>query len=281
MNKDRLSQRELQVIKLLLEGKSNKQIALALNVAERTVEFHLQNIYAKLGVVSRVEAILKLRETAGFLGDSTVEEADKMAIIEINPGEPELWDKDSSTVTRRISLEEIIRFIVTYRIPIFIWILLIVFVGWFFLSQRNIAWTYEREGEYPDVFTVGLVLQRSEASEQMAHCQFGTVPAWPAQPGYVRYDNIETPRTDHLFLKLRYSKHSSSDVLIFVYLDDESAPRAEILPINQGSWEKFVWTDVIDIGSVERGVHTLKFYTDGQIYGVADLDKFVLSVDAP
>lgn len=36
-----LSRREKDVVDLLLQGKSNKQIALALGVSERTVEFHL------------------------------------------------------------------------------------------------------------------------------------------------------------------------------------------------------------------------------------------------
>lgn len=62
---NKLSSREQEVVKLLLEGKSNKLIALSLGISERTVEFHLKNIYAKLQVSSRVELILKL-------GDSTV-----------------------------------------------------------------------------------------------------------------------------------------------------------------------------------------------------------------
>ena len=64
------SQRERQVIDLLLQGKSNKQIALELHVSNRTVKFHLSNIYAKLGVTSRTEAVLYLsgnglRESTG------------------------------------------------------------------------------------------------------------------------------------------------------------------------------------------------------------------------
>lgn len=47
------SAREQQVIDLLLLGKSNKQIALALGVSVRAVEFHLSNIYSKLEVTSR------------------------------------------------------------------------------------------------------------------------------------------------------------------------------------------------------------------------------------
>lgn len=58
-----LSPREKQVVDLLLLGKSNKQIALALGVSERTIEFHLKNIYIKTQVGSRVELILKLVES--------------------------------------------------------------------------------------------------------------------------------------------------------------------------------------------------------------------------
>jgi DNA-binding CsgD family transcriptional regulator len=55
-----LSKREREVLKLVLQGKSNKQIALSLAIAVRTVEFHLKNIYAKFQVSSRIELILKL-----------------------------------------------------------------------------------------------------------------------------------------------------------------------------------------------------------------------------
>lgn len=72
------SEREKDVIQLLMQGKGNKQIALELGIASRTVEFHLSHVYAKLQVNSRSEAILKLtegqlRESAGGVQvDSTV-----------------------------------------------------------------------------------------------------------------------------------------------------------------------------------------------------------------
>jgi DNA-binding CsgD family transcriptional regulator len=56
------SGRESEIIRLLLQGQSNKQIALGLSVSVRTVEFHLSNIYAKLDVTSRTEAAVKLTE---------------------------------------------------------------------------------------------------------------------------------------------------------------------------------------------------------------------------
>lgn len=68
-----LSPREEEVVALLLQGKSNKQIALALHISGRTVEFHLKNIYAKYHVNSRVELILKLGKTTGDFTDIPVE----------------------------------------------------------------------------------------------------------------------------------------------------------------------------------------------------------------
>ncbi|GAB4400693.1 MAG: hypothetical protein OHK003_26490 [Anaerolineales bacterium] len=63
MSSPKFRKREKEVIELLLKGKSNKQIAQALGVSVRTVEFHLSNIYARLDARSRTEAVLKLSET--------------------------------------------------------------------------------------------------------------------------------------------------------------------------------------------------------------------------
>ncbi len=52
-----LTRRESDVLDLLVKGRSNSQIAAELHVTERTVRFHLTNIYEKLNVSSRSEAI--------------------------------------------------------------------------------------------------------------------------------------------------------------------------------------------------------------------------------
>ena len=62
---NQLSSREQEVVKLLLEGKSNKLIASALGISGSTVEFHLKNIYAKVQVSSRMELVLKLGQSTG------------------------------------------------------------------------------------------------------------------------------------------------------------------------------------------------------------------------
>jgi DNA-binding CsgD family transcriptional regulator len=51
-----LSRRELEVLRLIASGKSNRQIAAELVISEHTVARHVQNIYAKLGLSSRAAA---------------------------------------------------------------------------------------------------------------------------------------------------------------------------------------------------------------------------------
>lgn len=56
-----LSARERQILELLAEGLSNKQLARALSLSENTVKTHLGNLYAKLGVGRRTEALAVAR----------------------------------------------------------------------------------------------------------------------------------------------------------------------------------------------------------------------------
>ena len=52
-----LSERELDVLRLAGQGLTNKAIGLDLGISDRTVQGHLANIYGKLGVSSRTEAV--------------------------------------------------------------------------------------------------------------------------------------------------------------------------------------------------------------------------------
>ena len=56
-----LSMREREVLGLLADGLSNKELARALGVSENTIKTHVANLYAKLGVGKRTEALAAAR----------------------------------------------------------------------------------------------------------------------------------------------------------------------------------------------------------------------------
>ncbi len=57
-----LSEREMEVLRLITEGCSNKEIAQKLSISLRTVKYHTTSIYTKLQVNGRAQAAVKARE---------------------------------------------------------------------------------------------------------------------------------------------------------------------------------------------------------------------------
>jgi DNA-binding NarL/FixJ family response regulator len=55
---DGMTQREVEILRLLGQGLTNKQIALRLKISEKTVRNHISNFYSKLGVGDRSQAVL-------------------------------------------------------------------------------------------------------------------------------------------------------------------------------------------------------------------------------
>ncbi len=58
VERDRFSPRERDILACLAQGESNKEIARALDLAESTVKIHVQNIFKKLNMTSRVQVAL-------------------------------------------------------------------------------------------------------------------------------------------------------------------------------------------------------------------------------
>ena len=151
------------------------------------------------------------------------------------------------------------------------------------------GWRYEREAEAFDTASVGKPGDRSSASGTKALLQFGCreeppctpqaghVPCTP-QAGHVQFGKLEVPEAEHLWISLRYSKNGEPGASIQIFLDDEKGARTELTPEDRGSWNDFAWSDPMDLGAVRAGTHRLRFSTAGQLNGVADLDKFVLSL---
>ena len=52
-----LTEREIELLRLVAEGMSNKAIAQTLSISENTVKYHMRNILQKLGVQNRTEAV--------------------------------------------------------------------------------------------------------------------------------------------------------------------------------------------------------------------------------
>jgi DNA-binding NarL/FixJ family response regulator len=69
-----LSERELEVLDLIARGLNNHEIAEQLHVAVKTVSNHISNIFSKLQVVDRPQAIVKAREAG--LGKDAGESCD-------------------------------------------------------------------------------------------------------------------------------------------------------------------------------------------------------------
>jgi DNA-binding NarL/FixJ family response regulator len=59
---ERLTGREVEVVRLMANGYSNKEIAHALGTAEGTIKNHVSSILAKFGVRDRTRAVLKALE---------------------------------------------------------------------------------------------------------------------------------------------------------------------------------------------------------------------------
>lgn len=61
-----LTEHEIRILRLVAQGLTNKEIALAMGIKERTVEYHMGEIFERLDVPSRTAAVLKA-EKMGLL----------------------------------------------------------------------------------------------------------------------------------------------------------------------------------------------------------------------
>jgi hypothetical protein len=145
-------------------------------------------------------------------------------------------------------------------------------------SQDDPIW--EREGEnpdaeYPDDSDAGATVTRTNASAGLVHARFGCQGAstyYQPRPEYVEY-NLPLLNTEprRLYLKVTYSKGHTGEKPVHVYLDGDW--RASFTPVDTGDWNSFAQSEMIDLGIVSDELHTLRLYTGGTRWGVADLDK--------
>lgn len=63
---DKLSRREAEILSLLVEGRTNKEIAIVLALQEITIKVHLRNVYRKIGAANRAQAV-RIAMSSGFI----------------------------------------------------------------------------------------------------------------------------------------------------------------------------------------------------------------------
>lgn len=136
---NQLSDREWEIIRQLLQGKSNKLIALALDVSISTVEFHLNNIYAKMKVSSRLELILALWKTTGKI------EIDELRYSTVDKLEDKVDIEDQFTIHQLRGLRNTMRLFRLVLITCLLVILLpigILLYTAFCLPGSIVMWRY-------------------------------------------------------------------------------------------------------------------------------------------
>jgi serine/threonine protein kinase/WD40 repeat protein len=85
---EQLTQREHEILRLIIDGLANKEIAQRLTLTLSTVKWHVNQIYSKLGVRSRVQAIIRAREL-DLLGKGRIDGATVLIpTADFNPVNP-------------------------------------------------------------------------------------------------------------------------------------------------------------------------------------------------
>lgn len=123
-----LSERELEILRLVAQGKSNKEIASELFISINTVKVHLAKIFQRIGVVSRTEATLYAIKN-GIT--QITEKMDSSNVVPLNLGEKYII----STYTKNGVQQTENR----YPPIIFLTIILLLTISVFVLLQRNLS----------------------------------------------------------------------------------------------------------------------------------------------
>jgi len=62
-NLNSLSERETEIVKLIAEGRSNREISATLGLSEKTIKNHISRIFAKLHITARTQAVVHAIKT--------------------------------------------------------------------------------------------------------------------------------------------------------------------------------------------------------------------------
>lgn len=201
-----LSDREIEIIRLVATGASNKEIAHALTISPNTVKVHLRNIFGKLGVLSRTEATM----TAIRMGlvDSPGLDNQTGKPIEVFSDDNINWQVQQQDILAPVTSKKSLFIIFGFGL------IFLILAG--FLLNRVLSTSNEPEG--------GITAAELEELSSKRWTTIRNLPQTLSGMGFVRYEN-------KFFIFGGVSENFISDKLFVYDLDLDSWTEGAKLPV--------------------------------------------------
>jgi DNA-binding CsgD family transcriptional regulator/N-acetylneuraminic acid mutarotase len=206
-DENELSDREIEIIRLVATGASNKEIANALTISPNTVKVHLRNIFGKLGVLSRTEATMTairmgLVDSPGVVNQTGTRN-------EVLPADDMNWQVQQQDILTNVNSSKKNLFLI-----VGLGLIILVLAG--FLLNRVLSPSNEPEG--------GITVAELEELSSQRWTTIQNLPDAISNMGFVRYEN-------KFLIFGGVSENSISDKLHIYDLDDDTWTEGANLPI--------------------------------------------------
>ncbi|PKO07373.1 MAG: hypothetical protein CVU41_01350 [Chloroflexi bacterium HGW-Chloroflexi-3] len=204
-DENELSDREIEIIRLVATGASNKEIANALTISPNTVKVHLRNIFGKLGVLSRTEATMTAIRMGLVEPPGSANQTGNRN--EVSPADDMNWQVQQQDIITPVTSKRGLLTIIGFGL------IILVLAG--FLLNRVLFTSNEPNG--------GITVAELEELSSKRWTTMQNLPQALSGMGFVRYENK--------FLVFGgVSENSISDKLFIYDLDMDAWSEGAILP---------------------------------------------------